>query len=74
LRSPLAQTLAGEFDAIGVVDDAVENGVGESWDPDQIMPAIDGNLAGDDERALVVAIFDDFQEIARLLGAERLRC
>jgi hypothetical protein len=26
---------------------------------------IDGNLTGDDERALVITIFDDFQEIAR---------
>jgi hypothetical protein len=69
----LTQTLAGEIDAIGVVNDAVEDGVGERRNPDQVMPAVHGNLAGDDERALVVAIFDDFEEIARLFGDERLR-
>src|SRR5271157_5698183 len=68
---PLAQALAGQLDAIGVVDDAVEDGVGERWDADQIVPAVHGNLAGDDERAFVVAILDDFEQIARLIGRER---
>ena len=51
----------------------VEDGVGEGGNPDQIVPAIDGNLAGDDERAFVAAVLDDFEEIARLVGRERLR-
>src|SRR5271157_1720033 len=70
-KEPLAQALAGQLDAIGVVDDAVEDGVGERWDADQIVPAVHGNLAGDDERAFVVAILDDFEQIARLIGRER---
>src|SRR6202142_3608981 len=70
---PLAQALAGQFDAIGVMNDAVEDGVCERGYPDQIVPAVDGNLAGDDERALVVTILDDLQQIARLVGRERLR-
>src|SRR5271156_3586840 len=36
------------------------------------MPAVHGNLAGDDERALVVAILDDFEQVARMFGGERL--
>ncbi len=40
---------------------------------DQLVPAGNRNLAGDDERAFVVAVLDDFQEIAGLVGAERLR-
>jgi hypothetical protein len=35
------------------------------------MPTIHGNLAGDDDRALVIAILDDFEQIARLIGRER---
>jgi hypothetical protein len=31
-------------------------GVGERGDPDQVLPAVHGNLAGHDERALVVAM------------------
>ena len=73
LRTPLAQALARQLDAIGVVDDAVEDGVGEGGNADQIVPAVNGNLAGDDQRAPVVAVFDDFQEIAGLVGPERLR-
>src|SRR5271157_1693749 len=68
---PLAQALAGQIDAIGVVNDAVEDGVGERGNADQVMPAVHRNLAGDDERALVVAILDDFEQIARLIGGER---
>src|SRR5271170_2295274 len=55
------------------MNDAVEDGVCERGYPDQIVPAVDGNLAGDDERALVVTILDDLQQIARLVGRERLR-
>ena len=53
------------------MNDAVEDGVGEGWNADQVMPAVHGNLAGDDERAFVVAILDDFEQIARLIGGER---
>ncbi len=68
----LAQAFAGQFDATGIVYDAVADCVGEGWNPDQIMPAVYGNLAGDDEGAFVVTVLDDFQEIARLVGEERL--
>ena len=54
-------------------NDAVEDGVGEGWDADQIMPAVHGNLTGDDERALVITILDDFKQITRLVGRKRLR-
>jgi hypothetical protein len=57
----------GKVDAISVVDDAGEDGVGEGGNPDQIVPAIDGNLPGDDERAFVVTVLDDFEEVARLV-------
>ena len=39
--------------------------------PIKIVPTVHGNLAGDDERALVVAVLDDFEQIARLVGGER---
>jgi len=35
--------------------------------------AIDGNLAGDDEGAFVVAVLDDFEEIAGLIGRQGFR-
>ena len=32
-----------------------------------------GNLAGDQQRALLVAVIDDLQQVAPLLGGQRLR-
>src|SRR3546814_20411757 len=40
---------------------------------DDHVPAVDRNLAGDDDRSCLVAILDDLQEIAALPGVERLR-
>ena len=71
-RLAFAQALAGEFDAVGVVHHAIEDGIGERRDADDVVPAVDRHLAGDQERAGIVAILDDLQEIARLLGQERL--
>jgi len=48
------------------VDEAIEDGVG-----DVLMPVLDRYLAGDDGRSALVAIVDDFEEIATLLGGER---
>ena len=45
-RSP--QAFAGEVDAVGVMHQAVENGVGVGGIADQRVPLIDGKLTGDD--------------------------
>src|SRR5260370_19155427 len=71
--SRLAQTFAAQFDPIGIVDDAIENGVGQSGIAHELVPAVDGKLACDDQRAGVVAILSDLQQIALLLGQQRLR-
>ena len=71
-RLAFAQALAGELDPVGVVHDPIEHGVGERRDADDVVPAVDRHLAGDQERAGVVAVLDDLQEIARLLREKRL--
>src|SRR5271166_6101485 len=68
-----SQGFAAQLDAMGVVDDAVENGVGQGGVADQVMPAIERDLAGDQGGAAAVAILDDFQQVAPLLWAERLQ-
>ncbi len=40
-RLLLAQTVAPELEAMGIVNDPVEDGVGESGLADQVMPAVD---------------------------------
>jgi hypothetical protein len=69
--SLLAQALAAQFDAISVVDDPIEDGVGQGGIADKFVPAIDRKLTGDDQRAGVVAILDDLRQVARLLGQQR---
>ena len=67
----LAQTVALELQAVGVVNDAVENGVGEGRLADQVMPAIDRDLAGDQRGAAAVAVFDDLQDVVARARAVR---
>ena len=47
---PPAQRGAFEVDAMSAMDDAVENGVGEGGIADHLMPSIDRDLAGDQQR------------------------
>jgi hypothetical protein len=49
---------------MGVVDQAVEDGVGVSRVSDHLMPFIDGDLAGENGRAAAVAFFEDLVEIS----------
>ena len=58
---------------MGAVNDAVEDRVAEGGIADDLVPAADRNLAGDQQRAPLVAIVDDLEQIAALLGVERLR-
>src|SRR6202022_4122987 len=46
-----AQRWAFEVDAMGAMDDAVENGVGQGGIANDFMPAIDRDLAGDQQRS-----------------------
>jgi hypothetical protein len=56
---------------VGVVDEAVEDGVGDGGIGDDLVPVLDRHLAGDDGRSPLVTIIDDFEEIAALLAGER---
>jgi hypothetical protein len=60
---------------VGGVDDASEDRVGDGRIADQVVPAVDRDLAGDDGGAAAVALLDDLEEdleeVATLLGATR---
>src|SRR5271169_5950733 len=60
-RLVLAQTVAAELETVGVVDDAVENGVGQGRLAGQVVPAVDRDLAGDQGGAAAVAVLDDLK-------------
>ena len=68
-----AQAFAGKFDAVGVVDDAVQDGVGIGGVADNFMPGCHGKLGSDDGRTTAVSLFEDFEEVVTGAGVERLQ-
>src|SRR4051794_18595000 len=65
-----AQGFAAQLEAVGIVDDAIQDRVGEGRIADQVVPAIDRDLAGDQRGAAAVALLDDLEQVAALLGSE----
>jgi hypothetical protein len=56
---------------VGVVDEAVEDGIGDSGLAERAVPVADRELAGDDGGAELVAVLDDLEQIGGLFGCER---
>ena len=52
------------------MDEAVEDGIGEGRLADDVVPGIDGKLAGDQRGAGAVSVLDDLHEVAALAGGE----
>ena len=55
------------------MNDAIEDGVGESGLTDDLVPRVGRQLAGDECRALAVTILNDFHQIVPLTGGEPIR-
>src|SRR5712692_5072333 len=62
-----AQGRPFELDAMGAVDDAIEDGVGQGGICDNLVPSADRYLTGDQQRAAIAAVVDDLKEVAALL-------
>jgi len=56
---------------MGIVDEAIEHGVGIGGISNE-HTLVHGELAGDDGGTMTVAIFEDFQEVVTGTGVERL--
>ena len=55
------------------MDQPVEDGVGEGRLVDDIVPGVDGQLAGNQGRADTVSIRDNFHQVTPLAGIEPVR-
>ena len=55
---------------MSVVNEAVEDGVAEGGIADDVMPVLDGELAGDERRAATVAVVEDLEEVTALCVVE----
>jgi hypothetical protein len=73
LFSDLAQAFAGEFEAVGVVDTTVHDGVRVGWVADNGAPATERQFRRDDGRPSFVAIFEDFQKTVPSGGIKGLQ-
>ena len=51
---------------MGVVDEPIQDGVGECGVSHDRVPVLDGQLAGDEGGASAVAVFEDLEEITAL--------
>jgi hypothetical protein len=72
LDSVPAHAFAVEFDAVSVMDETVQDGVGIGRIADDFVPAVDWKLGGDHRGAATVSFFEDFQEIMPGGGIEGL--
>ena len=70
-RASATQAVAGEIDAVGVVEEAIEDGVGIGRIADHGMPFVDRDLAGEDGRAAAVAFLEDLVEVVASAGVKR---
>src|SRR5258708_37378142 len=68
----LSEALSFEFDAAGVVDEAIEDCVGDGGISDNFVPAFDGQLAGDDVLTSFISDLDDLERVAALIGVDSL--
>ena len=64
------EAVAGDDDLVGVVRQPIQRGRGEERALEQVRPLGEGAVAGDDERALLVALVDDLVEV---LGSGRVQ-
>ncbi len=53
-----------ECDGVGVVDQSVQNGVGQGGVADGFVPVFDGHLCGDEGGSPVVAVFHNLEEVS----------
>jgi len=72
LRALPPEAFAGEVEAGCIVHQPIEDRIGVGWITDQLMPAIDWQLAGDNGGAAAVAIIEDFEKVTTGGGVERL--
>ena len=52
---PVCAAILLQQQAVRVVDQPIQNSIGDGWIADHLMPVIDRQLAGDDGRAAIVA-------------------
>ena len=53
---------------MGGVEESVEDGVAEGGVADDVVPVVDGDLAGEERAAASIAVVEDFEEVVTSLA------
>ena len=59
-----------EFELVGVVNETVEDRVGEGGIAERVVPVLDRELTGDQGGPGSVAVLEEFEEVAAVVGVE----
>jgi hypothetical protein len=70
-RLELAHGWPIQLQPMGIVNQAVEDGIGNGRVGNHLVPVFDRQLASDNDRTAIVSVVDDLQKIAALIGRER---
>ena len=60
-----------EWNSVSIVNESVQNGIGDGWIPDMVVPVFDAELARDKGRGIPVTVFSDLQKISSLGVGQR---
>ena len=71
LGGDFAHAVTLEREAVSVVDQAIEDSVGDGRISDDLVPLVDRHLTRDYGRTALMAVIDHFEEIATLVAGER---
>ena len=69
----LSHAVALELDTVGVVNEAIQYGIGDGGVRDQVMPSGHRGLGGDECGFAAVALLDDFEQVEALLVRQAVR-
>jgi hypothetical protein len=64
---PFAHGVALQANFVCVVDEPVQDGIGQGGLPNRRMPVLARQLTGDDRRPAVMAIFKELQEVPAIV-------
>ena len=67
----LSHAVSLEYEAVCIVDEPIENSVGDGGVGDHLVPVIDWHLAGDDGGTTLMPIVNDLEKFATLIADER---
>ena len=65
-----SHAFSGKFEPVGVMNETIEDGIGQGWVADGLVPVLDWQLACDDRGGAAMAVFEDFQQVTTFRGCE----